>query len=132
MNNFERVFNNCEELHPMVNGNFFTIPIAIEMTTFFRTYFKMEDYSEFINKIKSDSSFKEEVINYVKKHFKQENRYVISSEDGLTFFFVEFKKNINKPYTLKYVESLCCLNTKLFLDNYVDIFGNNIEFEVYS
>ena len=132
MSNFERVFNKGEELHPMVNKNFFTIPIAVEMTTFYKTYFKIEDYDDFINKIKTDKKFKEYTIDYFKKHFHQESREVISSIDGITWFFVDYKRREDKKYTLRYLESLSNLNNSLFLENYTDIFGNSIEFEVYS
>ena len=131
MSNFERVINKGEELHPMVNKKFFTMPISIDMTIFFRSSFKMDDYHEFITKIKEDKEFKDYVIKYVKNHFHQDNREVVSSIDGITWFFVDYKKREEKSYTLFYVESLCNLNNSIFLDNYVDIFGNLIEFERY-
>ena len=41
-------------------------------------------------------------------------------------------KKIDKPYTLMYTEKLANLNESSFFENYTDIFGNKIEFEVYS
>ena len=132
MTNFDRVFINLEKLHPRVNSNFFTMPIVVEMPTFFKTFFKMDNYDEFLNKIKTDEKFKKETIKYVKNHFHQDDRYLLSSKDGKDWFFVEFKQRENTDYTLRYIESLSNLNKSLFLENYTDIFGNFIDFEVYS
>ena len=131
MTNFDRVFINLERLHPRVNSNFFTIPTAIEMPIFFKTFFKMENYDEFLNKIKNDDSFKKEAIKYVKNHFHQEDRYLLSSKDGKDWFFVDFKRKEGNDYSLSYIETLGALNKSLLLENYTDIFGNYIDFEAY-
>lgn len=132
MNNFERVFNMSEELHPMVNKEFFTILISIEMEGLNKSFFKVEKFDDFINKIKKDDNFKSYVIDYIRNYFNQPTRKIISSKDGYTWFFIDYKKRDNKPYTLKYAESLANLNKSLFFENYVDIFGNNIEFDTYK
>lgn len=116
----------------MVNKEFFTIPIAIEISTFYRTFFKMESFDDFINKIKTNEKFKDYAVDYMRKHFHQETRKVITDNTGETWFFVDYKRRENKPYTLKYVESLCNLNRTTFLDNYTDILGNKIEFDSYN
>lgn len=132
MSNFERVFTKGEELHPMVNKEFFTILIAADMEGINKSFFKIDDYNKFIKKIKTDERFKDYVIDYMRKYFNQETRKLISSKDGYTWFFIDYKKRENKPYTLKYAESLANLNRSLFFENYTDIFGNRIEFEVYD
>ena len=58
MSNFERVFYKGEELHPMVNKEFFTIPIAIDMEGLNKTLFGLDDYSKFLRKIRTEESFK--------------------------------------------------------------------------
>ena len=132
MSNFERVFTKGEELHPMVNKEFFTIPIAIDMEGLNKRFFNIDNYSSFIKKIKTEDKFKSYVIDYMREYFNQPVRKLISSKDGYTWFFIDYKKRENKPYTLKYAESLAYLNNSLFFENYTDIFGNRIEFEVYD
>ena len=131
MTNFERVFNNNEELHPMVNKEFITIPVAIDMDGLNKKLFNIESLNDFINKIKNDKKFKDYAIDKITNHFNQQARKLISSKNGVTWFFVDYKKR-EGAYTLKYAESLANLNTELFFDNYIDIFGNKIEFEVYK
>ena len=132
MRNFERVFNKGEELHPMVNKEFFTIPIAIDMIGLNKTFFNIDDYNQFIKKIKNDENFKDYVIDYIREHFQQTTRKLITSKDGYTWFFIDYKKSEDKPYTLRYAESLAQLNSSMFFENYTDLFGNRIEFEVYD
>lgn len=132
MTNFERVFKKGEELHPMVNKEFFTIPIAIEMEGANKIFFNIDDFNQFIKKIKKDQKFKDYVIDYIRKYYNQETRKLITSKDGYTWFFIDYKKRENKPYSLKYAQMLANLNRSLFFENYTDIFGNRIEFEVYD
>lgn len=132
MSNFERVFTKGEELHPMVNKEFFTIPIAIDMEGLNKTLFGLDDYSKFLRKIKTEESFKNYIIDYMRERFNQPARKIITSKDGYTWFFIDYKKREDKPYSLKYAESLADLNRSLFFENYTDIFGNRIEFEVYD
>ena len=132
MSNFERVFTKGEELHPMVNKEFFTIPIAIEMEGLNKTFFNIDDYNTFIKRIKKNEKFKDYVIDYIREYFNQETRKIITSKDGYTWFFIDYKKREDKSYSLKYAESLANLNRSLFFENYTDIFGNRIEFEVYD
>lgn len=132
MSNFERVFTKGEELHPMVNKEFFTIPIAIDMEGLNKRFFNIDDYNTFIKRIKKDEKFKDYVIDYVREYFNQETRKLITSKDGFIWFFIDYKKRENKPYSLKYAESLANLNGSMFFENYTDLFGNRIEFEVYD
>ena len=131
MSNFERVLNKGEELHPMVNKEFFTIPIEIEMEGFAKKFFNT-DLNKFIKRIKQEERFKDFAIDYVRKYFNQEARKVITDKSGEEWFFIDYKKVENKPYSLYYVQSLCKLNKEQFLENYTDLFGNRIEFEVYD
>ena len=126
MSNFERVFTKGEELHPMVNKEFFTIPIAIEMEGLNKTFFNIDDYNTFIKRIKKNEKFKDYVIDYIREYFNQETRKIITSKDGYTWFFIDYKKREDKSYSLKYAESLANLNRSLFFENYTDIFGNMI------
>ena len=132
MRNFERVFTKGEELHPMVNKEFFTIPITIDMEGLNKSFFNIDDYNTFIKRIKKDEKFKDYVVDYIRDYFNQETRKLITSKDGYTWFFIDYNKREDKQYTLKYAESLANLNRSLFFENYTDIFGNRIEFEVYD
>ena len=131
MSNFERVFNKGEELHPMVNGEFFTMPVSIEMEGVAKKYFDIANINEFIIKIKNDNSFRSIVIDTINSNYNTVNRKIITSKDGELWFFIDYKK-YNKPYTLFYAKQLADLNKSLFFENYIDLLGNKIEFEVYS
>lgn len=131
MNNFERVFNNKEELHPRVNGKFFTIAISIEMEEVAKKYFNIHNIYEFNNKIMNDDNFKNKVINIVNEKWNFEQRKIITSKEATLWFLIDYKK-YNKIYTLKYIEQLANLNKSLFFENYTDLLGNKIEFEVYD
>ena len=132
MSNFERVFSKGEELHPMVNKEFFTIPIAIDMEGLNKCFFGVKNFSKFLRKIRTEESFKNYVIDYMREKFNQPARKIISSKDGYTWFFIDYKKREDKPYTLRYAETLASLNSSLFFENYTDIFGNRVEFEEYN
>ena len=86
MSNFERVFCNMEELHPMVNGKFFTIPISIEMKGFAKEYFNIDIFDEFVHKIKDDNAFKNKVIDIINKKWNMEQRKIITSKNGEIWF----------------------------------------------
>ena len=131
MNNFERVFNAGEELHPMVNGNFFIISVSIEMEGFAKKYFKIDNIDEFNNKIINNNSFKNKVLKLINNKWNINQRKIITSKNGELWFLVDYKK-YNKPYMLNYAKLLASLNNSLFFENYTDILGNKIDFEVYS
>ena len=130
MSNVTKIFKG-KKLYPFSNNKYFTISIAIDMVDFMDKKFGIKNYTVFVEKIKTNNEFKEEVLSKLRKYTKEEDKDIITSINGETFFFINYGK-YNQEYTLRFVENLCQLNTNLFFEDYIDILGNKIKFREYN
>ncbi|MBR1377269.1 MAG: hypothetical protein IJ565_05640 [Bacilli bacterium] len=116
------------ELHPMLEGKNINLSIAIDMKESYKILFEENDYDEFIDKIKYNKEYRKEAIDRLNDRFNLRNYILITNSTYDTWYYVKFIDEVRKNYTLLYVENLSKLNPKHFYEDYIDLFGNKIEF----
>ena len=130
-----------EKIYPYMDGKVIKISAVYDLREHFKRIIKDDDiasllkekgykvtnFLKFNNLLWEDIEFLEIIKNYFKAYDKDYT--LISDRDGDQIFVARLIDKEERDYTLRLVEAYCNMNREHFFENYIDIFGNKIEFK---
>ena len=128
-----------EKVYPYMNGKVIQISVVWDLREHFKHILKQpniieklkeNDYSEITNFQTFNRLLWEDItfLNIIKTYFDLD-KPLISDKYADKIYAINLKNKEERKYTLRLVESYCDLNREHFFTNYIDVFGNKIEFK---
>lgn len=126
MNNFDLILKGAQ-LCPYLGDKIITPVLCIDMKENYKSIFDTEmDFDTFIEKIKTDSSYRKEIINNILNYYGISNLKLITNSSYDKWYFVNKDNRKVSNYNMNYVIKVGTLNTYSIMDDYVDLFNNQI------
>lgn len=128
-----------EEIYPYMDQKIIHISIIYDLREHYKRILKLDavidllkekgyevnTFIKFIDLLWEDIDFLNTVV---RNYFRGLNLTLISDKKGYTIYGVTLKDEKESKYTLRLVEKYCDLNRENFFEDYIDVFGNKIEF----
>lgn len=138
-NKTEQVLNG-KEIYPYMDGKIIHISIMYDLREHYKRILKLNAVIDLLKEkgyeVKTFLKFKDLLIEdidfldtVVRNYFAGLERVLISDRDTEKIYGVTLKDKKEPKYTLRLVERFCDLNREHFFEDYIDVFGNKIEFK---
>ena len=129
-----------EKIYPYMDKKVIRICACYDLREHFKRILKEEEkllkengYSNITNFLQFNRLLREDIkfLNIIKNYFNEfdDSYNLISDKDVDKMYVVRLIAKEERDYTLRLVEAYCDLNREHFFENYIDVFGNKIEFK---
>ncbi len=126
MNNLDKVLNGLN-LYPVIGEKYIRIVLKVDMKKEYQDIFELNcSFEEFINDLKNDELTRKIAVDVLYEYYGFKKMPIITDSSYENWYFVEYNNKALNKYTFSYVDKIGSMNTLSMLDDYVDLFNNNI------
>ena len=130
MNNLDKILKGIN-LYPSIGDKYLNIVLKVDMKKNYKEIFEVDySFEELINDLKEDDFTREIMFDILYEYFGFKKLPIITDSSYENWYFVEYIDKATKPYTLGYVDKIGSMNTHSMLEDYVDLFNNNISYKM--
>ena len=129
MNNFDLILKGAV-MYPSIDDKYISLVLKVDMKENYKKIFGVDiSFEEFIEKLKNDDYYRKEILESINNYYGISNLKLITNSSYDTWYFVNYRNRVNDNYNLNYVIKVGTLNTFSIMDDYVDLFNNNIVYK---
>ena len=130
MNNLDKILKGIN-LYPSVGDKYINIVLKVDMKKYYREIFEIDcTFEELIKDLKEDKETRNIMLDIVYEYFGFKKMPIITNSSYETWYFVEYKDKLTNPYTIGYVDKIARMNVHSMLEDYIDLFNNNIIYKM--
>ena len=130
MNNLDKILKGLN-LYPSIGEKYISIVLKIDMRKEFKEIFELDcTFEEFINELKEDDITKKIILDVLYEYYGFKKMPIITDSTYENWYFVKYNDKASNKYTFSYVDKIGSMNRLSMMDDYTDLFNNNIVYKM--